>query len=77
MRHVLAALGTVALVMIAAPATYASPVDAAVQSLADQEIAYAKKGGWKGGGKGWKHGWKRRGPPPWAPAWGQRYKHRW
>ena len=82
MRHVLAALGTAALVMIAAPVVQAYPADAAVQSLADHEVAYAKKGGWHDGGKGWKHsrggghhrGWHR-GPPPWAPAWGWRRKH--
>ena len=89
MRHGLAILGTAALMMFTVPAVHASPVDAAVQSLADGQVGYAKKGGWHGGGKGWKHGWKggrrwghhrgwRGGPPPWAPAWGYRRKHgRW
>ena len=59
MRHVLAALGTATLVIIAAPAVQASPVDTAVQSLTDQEVAYAKKGGWMGG-RAWVHcrGWR-------------------
>ena len=89
MRHGLAILGTAALMMLTVPAVYASPVDAAVQSLADGQVGYAKKGGWHGGGKGWKHGWKggrrwghhrgwRGGPPQWAPAWGYRRKYgRW
>jgi hypothetical protein len=88
MRYALAALGTAALIMFTVPAVHASPVDAAVQSLADGQVAYAKKGGWHGGGKGWKHGWRgggrwghhrgwRGGPPPWAPAWGWRRKHGW
>jgi hypothetical protein len=78
--RVLAAFGTAALIIFTVPAVHASPVDAAVQSLADGQVAYAKKGGWHGGGKGWKHGWKggrrwghhrgwRGGPPPWASAW--------
>src|SRR5215203_5311753 len=82
MRSALAVLGTAALIIFTVPAVHASPVDAAVQSVADGQVAYAKKGGWHGGGKGWKHGkgghgwghhrgW-RRGPPPWAPAWGWR-----
>ena len=82
MRQLLAALGTAALMTVAGPAHAAPvPVDAA-QSLTDQEVAYAKKGGWHGGGKGWKHGhawghrkgWHR-GPPPWAPAHGYRRKY--
>jgi hypothetical protein len=77
MRHVIAAIGTAALLLVAAPAVRASSLDAAVQSLAEHEVAYAKKGGWHGRGKGWKHSWKRGGPPPWAPAWGYRRKHRW
>jgi hypothetical protein len=84
MRYALAALGTAALIMFTVPAV-ASPVDAAAQSLTDGQVAYAKKGGWHGGGKkhgwkggrGWGHGGWRRGPPPWAPAWGWRRKHRW
>jgi hypothetical protein len=76
LRRVIAALGTAALVMTAAPVVRASALDSAVQSLAEHGVAYAKKGGWHGGGKQWKHGWKRRGPPPWAPAWGYRRKHR-
>ncbi len=60
-----------AVVMVAAPSTYAAPIDTAVQSLTDEEIAYVKKGG-----KGGKHGMKRRGPPSWAPAYGRRYKRR-
>jgi hypothetical protein len=87
MRALLAALGTAALMIVAAPAHAGSmSIEAAVQSLPDHAIIYAKKGGWHGGGKGWKHGWKhghgwghhRRwhgGPPPWAPAWGWRRKH--
>src|SRR5215207_208702 len=89
MRYVLTAFGTAALIIFTVPAVHASSVDAAAQSLADGQVAYAKKGGWHGGGKGWKHSWKggrrwghhrgwRRGPPPWAPAWGWRRKHgRW
>jgi hypothetical protein len=71
MRHILAAVATIAVVTIAAPPTYAAPIDIAVQSLSDQEIAYVKRGG-----KGGKHGLKRRGPPSWAPAYGRRYKRR-
>ena len=56
MRYVLAALGTAAFVILAVPAVYASPVDAAAQLLTDGQVAYAKKGGWHGGGKGWKYG---------------------
>jgi|1186.fasta_scaffold190769_1 hypothetical protein len=85
MRRLLAALGTAALIAVAAPA-HAAPVSIGVQSLTDHEVAYAKKGGWHGGGKGWKHGWKHGrgwghhqgwhgGPPPWAPAWGYRRKY--
>src|SRR5215204_3650630 len=58
MRYVLAALGTAAFVILAVPAVYVSPVDAAAQLLTDGQVAYAKKGGWHGGGKGWKYGWK-------------------
>ena len=73
MRHLLAAMGAAAFVVVAAPAVRASPVlpNQAVQALTDQELAYMKKGG-----KGWKHGRKvrRHGPPPWAPAYGLRRK---
>src|SRR3954453_9531926 len=65
MRRLLAALGTAALIAVAAPA-HAAPVSIGVQSLTDHEVAYAKKGGWHGGGKGWKHGWKH------GRGWGQR-----
>ena len=76
MRYVLAILGAALFVMVAAPSVRAAPaaLDQAVQTLADQELAYMKKGGWKGW-KGKKAKW-RRGPPPWAPAWGRRAKHR-
>ena len=82
MRNLFAALGAAALLTFSAPAVQAasSPVPDAVQSLPEDVVAYAKKGGWKGGwkgGKGWKKGWKRRGPPPWAPAWGYRRKRGW
>ena len=76
MRHVLAALGTAGLVLMATPAVRASTGPRpAILSLGDQQVAFAK-GGWHGGGKGWRHGLKRRGPPPWAPAWGRRRRHR-
>ena len=48
MRYVLAAFGTAALIIFTVPAVHASPVDAAAQSLADGQVAYAKKGGWHG-----------------------------
>ena len=55
MRRFLVTLGTAILVLLTAPGVQADPVSirAAVQSLADQEIAYAKTGGSKGE---WKHG---------------------
>ena len=81
MSRFLVSLGTATLVLLTAPSVQAAPVSirAAVQSLTDHEIAYAKKGGWKGEwkhGRGWGHhrSW-RWGPPPWAPAWGWRRKH--
>ena len=71
MHRLLVALGTAALTIIAAPAQ-ASPVSLeAIRSLNDDELAYAKKGGWHDGGKGWKHGraWgHRRG---WGPPYGR------
>jgi hypothetical protein len=77
MKHLLAALGAIALLAAAAPAVRAAPagLDGLVQSLADDEVAYAKRGG-----KGWKGGKKakwRGGPPPWAPAHGLRRKRGW
>jgi hypothetical protein len=74
MRKGFAALATMALIAIVAPSPTRAgvlPPDALVQSVGDGEIAYAK---WKGG-KGWKGTkMKRGGPPPWAPAWGRRYR---
>ena len=68
----------------------AMPLERLAQSLAEEQVAFAKKGGkgWKHGHKGWKHSrkaWKHGprysrgwGPPPWAPAHGRRAKHlRW
>ncbi|HEX8164614.1 MAG TPA: hypothetical protein VF601_02370 [Beijerinckiaceae bacterium] len=77
MRHLFATLGTLAFVLVAAPAVRAAPVsaDSLVQALPDAALAYAKKGG-----KGWKGGKKakwRGGPPPWAPAHGLRRKRGW
>ena len=78
MRHLVAAAGLAACAVLSAPpANAAHPAQAlpalekALASLPDAETAYAKKGG-----KGWKGGkaMKRRGPPPWAPAWGRRYR---
>ncbi|HEX8666077.1 MAG TPA: hypothetical protein VF744_18845 [Beijerinckiaceae bacterium] len=79
MRHLIAAAGLIACAAFAvppanaAPAAQAAPValDTALGSLPDVDTAYVKKGG-----KGWKGGkaMKRRGPPPWAPAWGRRYR---
>ena len=84
MRHIIAAAALLALSGVPVPGARAAevPVDQLVRSLTDQQTAFVKKGGWKGG-KGWKHGraWGhhrvRRGPPPWAPAYGYRRKHRW
>jgi hypothetical protein len=77
MNRFIAIAGTIAIVLLAAPAGRASPLspDTAVEVPADQELAYMKKGG-----KGWKHGKKvkwRGGPPPWAPAHGLRRKRGW
>lgn len=83
MRTLLAVLAAAALLTLGAPALQAasSPLPGAVQSLSDDAVAYAKKGGWKGGWKGFKRGhayghrkFRRRGPPPWAPAHGLRRK---
>src|SRR5215217_2674586 len=72
MSRFLVSLGTATLVLLTAPSVQAAPVSirAAVQSLTDHEIAYAKKGGWKGW---WKHatieagdGDRHRGHPPGA-----------
>jgi hypothetical protein len=80
MRRLLATFGMFAFALVAAPAARAAPVapDGLVQVLADQELAYAKKGG-KGWGRGWKGGRKGKwgGPPPWAPAHGLRRKRGW
>ncbi|HEX8166808.1 MAG TPA: hypothetical protein VF601_13600 [Beijerinckiaceae bacterium] len=73
MRHLFTAAAA-AFLLAAAPAVRAAPaapdVQIEAQTLADHAVAYAKKGG-----KGW-HGKKvrRGGPPPWAPAWGRRYR---
>ena len=89
MRHLLAAIGTAAFVILAAPTAQATAVslDAVAQSLPEDQIAFTKGGHGKGGWKGVKHcghGWGhkrgrhyRGGPPPWAPAHGWRRKHRW
>jgi hypothetical protein len=78
MRHLVAAAGLAALAALAAPSAKAAPaaqaapaLEKALAQLPDAETAYVKKGG-----KGWKGGkaMKRRGPPPWAPAWGRRYR---
>jgi len=79
MRHLVAAAGLAACAALAAPPTQAAPaaqttsvaLEKALASLPDAATAYVKKGG-----KGWKMGkkMKRRGPPPWAPAWGRRYR---
>lgn len=83
MRNLLVVLGAAAVLTLSAPAFQAasSPLSQAVQSVPEDAVAYAKKGGWKGG---WKGGFKRgrayghrkfrRGPPPWARAYGLRYK---
>ena len=44
MRYVLAALGTAAFVILAVPAVYASPVDAAAQSLKAAGTAAGRDG---------------------------------
>jgi hypothetical protein len=79
MKHLFAALAAIALVALA-PAARAAPVAPGelIQSLADDELAYAKRGGksWKGG-KGWKKAKWRGGPPYWAPAHGLRRKRGW
>lgn len=78
MRRLLVTLGAVAFVALAAPAPRAAPaptpLDGLAQSLPDEAVAYAKKGG-----KGWKMGKKmrRHGPPAWAPAHGLRRKRGW
>ena len=79
MRHPVIAAGLIACAALAAPSAHAAPVaqtapvalGAALGALPDADIAYVKKGG-----KGWKGGkaMKRGGPPPWAPAWGRRYR---
>jgi hypothetical protein len=79
MRHPVVAAGLIACAALmsspanAAPAAHAAPValDDALTPLPDVETTYVKKGG-----KGWKGGkaMKGRGPPPWAPAWGRRYR---
>ena len=79
MRHPVIAAGLIACAALAAPPANAAPaahaapaaLDTALGSLSDAETAYVKKGG-----KGWKMGkkMKRGGPPPWAPAWGRRYR---
>jgi hypothetical protein len=88
MRHLLAAIGIAAFVILAAPTAQATAVslDAVAQSLPEDQIAFTKGGHGKGGWKGGKHGRAyghhrgrhyRGGPPPWAPAHGWRRKHRW
>jgi hypothetical protein len=79
MRHLIAAAGLAACAALAAPPANAAPIpratpaalETALAQLPDAATAYVKKGG-----KGWKTGKKvrRGGPPPWAPAWGRRYR---
>ncbi len=80
MHRIIATVGTIAFAVASTPATPAGraaplPPDGIVQVLADEELAYVKKGG-----KGWKHGKRakwRHGPPPWAPAHGLQRKRGW
>ena len=68
MHRIIATAGVIAFAVASTPAARAAPLppDGIVQVLAEEELAYVKKGGkgWKGGeGVKWGHG-----PPPWAPA---------
>jgi hypothetical protein len=86
MRYVIAVCAPLALAGFAAPPAHAAtaptvePLSALMQ-ISDDQTTYVKSG-WKGGkgwnrGRAWGHYRARRGPPPWAPAYGYRRKHRW
>jgi hypothetical protein len=74
MRNALLPAALLGLALAASPLPRAhagaASLEAQVQSLPGRAIDYAKRGGKTG--KAFKA--KRGGPPPWAPAWGRRYR---